>query len=103
MELTVLSVPDCPSVGVLTERLHEVLGGRRDVRVAQRVVQDEVTAIRTGMHGSPTLLVDGRDPFAEPGQSPSLSCRLYRGAGGTAIEGAPSVAQLRAVLVEDVG
>lgn len=102
MELTVLSVPDCPSVAVLTERLREVLGGRRDVRVSHRVVKDEVTAIRAGMHGSPTLLVDGRDPFAQPGQTPSLSCRLYRGAGGAA-QGAPSVAQLHAVLVEDLG
>ena len=30
------------------------------------------------MYGSPTLLIDGVDPFAEPGQPPSMSCRLYR-------------------------
>ena len=29
------------------------------------------------MTGSPTLLVDGADPFARPGQPPSISCRLY--------------------------
>ena len=30
------------------------------------------------MAGSPTILTDGTDPFARPGQQPSLSCRLYR-------------------------
>ena len=30
------------------------------------------------MNGSPTLLVDGIDPFAGPGQLASVSCRLFR-------------------------
>ena len=29
------------------------------------------------MRGSPTVLIDGRDPFAVPGAGPSLSCRQY--------------------------
>jgi hypothetical protein len=51
------------------------------------------------MHGSPTLLIDGRDPFAQPGAQASVSCRLYRGADGRA-SGAPSVTELRRVLQE---
>ena len=56
-------------------------------------------ALRPGkrMHGSPTLLVDGTDPFAVPGQPPSLSCRLYRDAAGR-MSGAPTVEALRRVL-----
>ena len=49
------------------------------------------------MRGSPTLLIDGVDPFAEPGQQPSLSCRLYRDDGGR-IAPAPSVRQLRQAI-----
>jgi len=49
------------------------------------------------MHGSPTLLVDGVDPFAAPGQPPSLSCRLYRDATGHA-DAAPPVDALRRAL-----
>ena len=49
------------------------------------------------MHGSPTLLIDGTDPFAAPGQPPSLSCRFYRDTTGLT-EGAPSVETLRQVL-----
>ena len=49
------------------------------------------------MTGSPTLLADGADPFARPGQLPSVSCRLYRDEHGRRVP-APSAAQLRAVL-----
>jgi hypothetical protein len=41
-----------------------------------------------------TVLVD---LFAEPGQPPSLSCRLYRGDDGR-ISGAPSAGQLRQAI-----
>ncbi len=50
-----------------------------------------------GMHGSPTLLVNGADPFATPDQPPSLSCRLYRDASGRTGP-APSVQALRQAL-----
>ena len=49
------------------------------------------------MHGSPTILVDGVDPFGAPGAAASLSCRLYRNSEGHA-DGAPSVGQLRQAI-----
>jgi hypothetical protein len=49
------------------------------------------------MCGSPTLLINGVDPFAAPGQLPTLSCRLYPDATGR-LEGAPPVAALRQAL-----
>ena len=97
MHLIVLAVPGCPSVKLLDQRLAQVLEGRRDVTVSRRVVDDADEAARRGMHGSPTLLVDGIDPFPEPGQRANVSCRLYRD-GGQA-EGAPSVSQLRRATV----
>jgi hypothetical protein len=97
MRLTVLAVPDCPNAPVLERRLAAVLDGRAGVAVARKVIFDEDEAARWGMHGSPTLLIDGADPFAEPGQPPSMSCRLYRGDGGQA-SGAPSAGQLRQVI-----
>jgi hypothetical protein len=97
MHLTVLAVPDCPNAPVLEERLAAVLAGRDGVSVSREVISDESGAARWGMHGSPTLLIDGTDPFAGPGQRPSLSCRLYRDLDGRAA-GCPSVAQLRRVV-----
>ena len=97
MELTVLVVPECPTAAVLRERLAVVLHGRTDVAVTWRTVTDEDQAARFGMRGSPTLLVDGLDPFVRPGETPSLSCRLY-GPEHEAVGGTPSVARLREVL-----
>ena len=49
------------------------------------------------MHGSPTILVDGTDPFAAPGEPASVSCRLYRDDNGQ-VESAPSASQLRQAI-----
>lgn len=95
MKLQILHVPDCPNTSLLITRLEQ--SGRPTAGVELSVVRDEAEAAALGMTGSPTLLVDGVDPFAAPGQSPSMSCRLYLDEDG-AVSGAPSVAQLRTVL-----
>ena len=87
MHLTVLAVPGCPNAPVLEDRLAAVLGGRTGVSVSHLVISGEDEAARWRMHSSPTLLIDGVDPFAEPG-----SCRACP-VGCTS--GAPSVGQLR--------
>lgn len=98
MRLRILHVPDCPNVAVLEERLDDLLGdGRLDIQVVREVVDSEDAAAAAGMAGSPTLLVDGADPFTEPEQAPSVSCRLYRDEAGR-LDRAPSAAQLRRAL-----
>ena len=67
MHLTVLAVPGCPNAPVLDDRLATVLGAA-GVSVSHQVISDEDEAGRWRMHGSPTLLIDGVDPFAELGQ-----------------------------------
>ena len=97
MELTLLTVPACPNAALFEERLADALAGHPDAVVRRREIANERAAAEAGMHGSPTLLIDGVDPFATPGQPPSLSCRLYRDATGRA-EGAPPVDALQRVL-----
>lgn len=99
MRVLVLAVPDCPNARLLEERLAQVLEGRGDVLVSRQMIDDEQDAARWGMHGSPTILVDGSDPFGEPGQPGTVSCRLYRDSDGR-VDGAPSVSQLRQVIGE---
>ena len=101
MDLTVLRVLDCPNVRLLQERLAQVLEGHGDVSVSRHVIADEEEAARRGMHGSPTILVDGIDPFAEPGELASVSCRLYRDSDGN-VDGAASVSQLRQAIADAV-
>ena len=71
MQVDVLVVPDCPNGPVVIERLAQALGGRTDVQVATRVIDTIEQADHWGMHGSPTVLIDGRDPFAAPGTRPA--------------------------------
>lgn len=94
--VTVLTVPDCPNAPLVRERITEALQGRA-VPVQWIEVHDADEAVRQGMTGSPTLLLDGIDPFAHDGAAPSLSCRLYRHADGTT-DGAPAVEDLRRAL-----
>jgi hypothetical protein len=97
MDLVLLTIPDCPNAVAFEERLAAALAGHPAAVVRRRVVGDEREAAEAGMHGSPTLLVDGSDPFAAPGEPPSLSCRLYRDASGRTGP-VPSVEELRRAL-----
>lgn len=97
MQIEVLTVPDCPNGPAARQRLAEAMAGRDNVTVEHRVISTQAEAARYGMHGSPTILFDGSDPFAAPGTAASLSCRLYRDGTGRE-QGAPSAAQLRAAL-----
>ena len=95
MTLEILQVPGCPGADLLASQLDGLLAGR--LRVTRRVVTSQAEAERLGMTGSPTLLADGADPFARPGQLPSLSCRLYPDEQGRPGQ-APSPGQIRAGL-----
>lgn len=94
MTLEVLHVPDCPNLPLMLERLTAVT----DQPVTTRVIDTDADAARFGMAGSPTLLIDGNDPFTAAGQDEcGLTCRLYRGQDGRLIP-VPSVEQLREAL-----
>jgi len=97
MKLVILQVPDCPHAAVLETRLAPLLAARADIVLTRHLVTGQADAERLGMAGSPTLLADGVDPFAVPGQPPSLSCRLYRDEHGRRTP-APTPSQLRAAL-----
>ena len=97
MELTLLTVPACPNAAAFEERLAAALAGGPGAVVRRREVADEREAAEAGMCGSPTLLIDGVDPFATPGQTLGLACRLYRDPAGRPA-GAPTVEALRRAL-----
>lgn len=88
MRIELLHVAHCPNLVVARERI-DIASDRAGVTAT--VYEIEITtpedAERAGMSGSPTILVDGVDPFG--GAGPSLACRLYR--SGETVEGAPPV------------
>lgn len=91
----------CPNWQLALERLHEAAAAE-GVKVAARLRQVEslATTAELEFHGSPTLMVGGRDPFVDADDSipAGLTCRLYPTPDG--IQGAPSAAQLRRELRE---
>ncbi|MGW3353416.1 alkylmercury lyase family protein [Nonomuraea rubra] len=100
MELMVVTVPDCPNAPMLEARLAQALaetGAAAPATITRRTVDDAGQAARWQMRGSPTLLIDGHDPFADPAMPTGLTCRMYRDEQGR-LEGAPSVTALRRAL-----
>lgn len=93
MRVQLLHVAGCPNVALARKRVLEAAG-----RAGIAVTVDET--LMTGAEGagapqflgSPTILVDGVDPFAPPGAVASLACRLYRSDDG--LQGAPPVAAI---------
>jgi hypothetical protein len=88
----------CPSTErVLSElrRVMDELGlGDADIRVTE--LQTDEEALRRGFAGSPTILIDGSDPFAD-GEEVGLSCRVYRRRDGR-VSPTPDPDELREAL-----
>lgn len=93
MDIEILYVPGCPNLAQARHALDAALNRAGvDATVREAEVRDADTAARVGMHGSPTILIDGVDAVASDASTGSLSCRLYLAERG--LEGAPSVEQL---------
>ena len=95
MRVTLQFFDDCPSWRTTDQRLRllaDELGFDLDHRRVETPEDAEALAFR----GSPTVLVDGRDPFARGDEPVGLSCRLYPTPDGPA--GSPTIEQLRKVL-----
>jgi alkylmercury lyase len=97
MRLQILQVPDCPNAAGLEALLLDLVGHRTDVEISRKLVEDDEQAAALGMAGSPTLLINGADAFADPLNTPGFSCRLYRDDDGR-LAGLPSLGQLRRAL-----
>jgi hypothetical protein len=98
VDVQLLVVGDCPNEGPAVMLLRRALDdvGLSAVGFSTRVIGTQQEAEQAGFHGSPTILIDGRDPFAEPGRAPALACRVYRGEAG--LSGVPALEPLRQAL-----
>lgn len=98
-QVKLLYFQGCPNWEVARVRMEEALGrlGLGGEIGLQRVETAE-EADKLGFRGSPTVLIDGVDPFGDPDAPTGPSCRVYRTEKG--VEGAPSVDQFVSVLDE---
>ncbi|SCL59076.1 hypothetical protein GA0070604_3974 [Micromonospora eburnea] len=98
MDVEVLVVPDCPHAETTTAVVRRALDdlGLCRTRVTTTVVATQAQAEQLGFVGSPTVMIDGRDPFADPAMASGLACRLYP--GDTGLTGTPPIQQVRQAL-----
>jgi hypothetical protein len=93
MEVRLLFVDGCPNWQVTDRRLREALAlVDPDVAPVHVEVESAEDAERLRFRGSPTVLVDGADPFADEAAPVGLSCRVFQTPDG--LRGAPTVGQL---------
>lgn len=98
MKVQLLYFVGCPNWKETDARIRDALEivGRGDLEVEHVLVSTPEHAEQMHFTGSPTILVNGKDPFAAGGDAVGLSCRLYATSSGPA--GAPPVEQLIDVL-----
>lgn len=99
MDVTLLYFDDCPNWKVADDRLATVARDLPDVIVTRQLVGTPEEAERVRFHGSPSIMVDGVDIFADADAPVGLSCRVYQTPNGPA--GSPTVEQLRAAMTRD--
>jgi hypothetical protein len=79
VDVELLVVPDCPneSVALSVLRLAFDRVGLAAQSVRTTVIASQEQAQERGFVGSPTILINGVDPFGAAGQSPAYACRVY--------------------------
>lgn len=96
MNVELLYFDGCPSWRAAADLLEE-LASELAFTWSPVVVDTPEAAQAVGFHGSPSIHIDGVDPFAVPDALVGLSCRIYRTSAGASA--CPDRAQLRAALV----
>ncbi len=97
MDVALLYFDGCPNWHETDQRLRQALAAAGlNVTPKYINVTSPEDAERLFFRGSPTVLVNGFDPFADASAPVGLSCRVFRTPDG--LRGAPTVEQLVAVL-----
>jgi hypothetical protein len=96
IRITLQYFDGCPNWETTDQTLAMLLAEGWDAHVERELIDSYDRAVQRGFPGSPTVLVDGVDPFAEGEMPPALACRVYQTDTGRA--GSPSIDQLRQAI-----
>ena len=99
MKVELLYFDDCPNGAVTEQRLQNALDLVGDsARIEHCHVDSQEEARRHQFVGSPSIRIDGKDPFHSASAAFGLTCRIYSTPDGLA--GAPTLEQLVEVVKE---
>lgn len=102
MNITIQYFDGCPHWSLAEERVRNVLRRMQaeDVTLDYELIDSPDMAVRVQFHGSPTILIDGRDPFATGAEPVGLSCRVFTTEEGA--QGAPTERQIATALGREI-
>lgn len=95
MDMVLLYFDGYPSWQLADQHLR-TLADEHGFEVTYLKVETPEAAEELAFRGSPTVLVDGQDVFADGNEPVGLACRIYQTPDGPA--GSPTLTQLRKVL-----
>jgi hypothetical protein len=102
MDITVQHFNHCPNWLTTIERLALVVEDTGvEATVHLQLVNTPEAAEAHSFRGSPTILINGVDPFTNNDAPVGLSCRVYQTPGGLA--GSPTVEQITQAIQQHVG
>lgn len=98
MDVRLLYFDGCPNWMLARDRLVEAVRavGADPDEIRMEAVETPEEAERLQFRGSPSILIDGSDPFAAPGSPVGLACRRFQTDAG--MQGSPSIDQLVAAI-----
>jgi hypothetical protein len=96
LQITLQYFDGCPNWTTTAAHLSTLRDEGRIAGVGYELINTHEAAVDRGFRGSPTILVDGVDLFADANAPIGLACRVYRTADGYA--GSPSLSQLREAI-----
>jgi glutaredoxin len=96
MEITLLYFDECPHWPEADAMLTRLARERTEVSVTCHTVDTDAEAQRLGFRGSPTILIDGIDPWVQDDAPIGLSCRVYMTPVG--VRGTPTWDELLAAV-----
>lgn len=96
MEVKLQYFDGCPNWKITDRYLKSLIAEGMEATLVYEEIDSHESAVEKGFHGSPTVLIDGADPFADPDAPGGLTCRVYRTENGLA--GSPTIEQLREAL-----
>lgn len=93
MRITLQYFHECPNWQTTAAHLATLVNQGLNATVGYERIDSHEAAIGRGFRGSPSVLIDGVDPFANENAPVGLACRIYRTENGYA--GSPSLSQLQ--------
>ncbi len=97
MDVVLQYFDDCPNWRLAASHLEALTTEIPGLVVSLQQVESPEDAERLSFRGSPSILIDGVDPFAADDAPVAMACRVYSTPNGPA--GSPTREQLRAAIM----